>query len=116
MKVSSIRKGVVLAIAAGAFGLGCELVVDFDRTRIPVEQNDGAPGADSSIDASFDTSQPTQGMMNDPVQPRLGSSALRKPERHSKRRQSGRKTHRSRERSAMRLGTARLRRNRPPTP
>ena len=58
MKASSIRKGVVLAIAAGAFGLGCELVVDFDRTRIPVEQNDGAPGADSSIDASFDTSQP----------------------------------------------------------
>jgi hypothetical protein len=58
MKVSSIRKGVVFAIAAGALGLGCELIVDFDRTKIPVEGSDAAAAADSSIDASFDVTQP----------------------------------------------------------
>lgn len=58
MKVSSIRKGVVFAIAAGALGLGCELIVDFDRTKIPVEGSDAAPVADSSVDSSFDVTQP----------------------------------------------------------
>jgi len=58
MKVSSIRKGVVFAVAAGALGLGCELIVDFDRTKIPVEGSDAALVADSSIDASFDVTQP----------------------------------------------------------
>jgi hypothetical protein len=58
MKVSSIRKGVLFAVVAGAFGLGCELIVDFDRTKIPVEGSDAAAVADSSIDASFDVTQP----------------------------------------------------------
>jgi len=58
MNVSRIRKGVVFVIAAGALGLGCELIVDFDRTKIPVESSDAAVGTDSSVDASFDTSQP----------------------------------------------------------
>ncbi len=58
MTFSRIRKGVVLVIAAGALGLGCELIVDFDRTRIPVEGSDSAVGSDSSVDASFDVSQP----------------------------------------------------------
>ena len=58
MLVSRIRKVVVLTIAAGALGLGCELIVDFDRTRIPVEGSDATTGSDSSVDASFDVSQP----------------------------------------------------------
>ena len=58
MKFSSIRKGVVLVVATGALGLGCELIVDFDRTKIPVEGSDSAVGTDSSVDASFDVSQP----------------------------------------------------------
>ena len=58
MKFSRIRKGVVLVVVAGAFGLGCELIVDFDRTKIPVEGSDSAVGTDSSFDASFDVSQP----------------------------------------------------------
>ena len=58
MKVSRIRKGVVFVVAAGALGLGCELIVDFDRTKFPVEGSDATAGADSSIDASFDATQP----------------------------------------------------------
>ena len=59
MKFSRIRKGVVLVVVAGALGLGCELIVDFDRTKIPVEGSDSAAvGTDSSVEASFDVSQP----------------------------------------------------------
>jgi hypothetical protein len=58
MKVSNIRKGVLFAIVAGALGLGCELIVDFDRTKIPVEGSDAATAADSSVDSSFDVTQP----------------------------------------------------------
>ena len=59
MKVTRIRKGVFLVIAAGALGLGCELIVDFDRTRIPVEGNDGAiVTPDAAVDATIDTSAP----------------------------------------------------------
>ena len=58
MKFSRIRKGVVLVVASGALGLGCELIVDFDRTKIAVEGSDSAVGTDSSVDASFDVNQP----------------------------------------------------------
>jgi hypothetical protein len=59
MKVSSIRKGVVFAIVAGTFAMGCELIVDFDRTKIPVESNDGAViPTEASTDAPLDTNQP----------------------------------------------------------
>jgi hypothetical protein len=58
MKLSSIRKGVLLVAAAGTFALGCELIVDFDRTKIPVEGSDSATEIDASLDAQFDTSQP----------------------------------------------------------
>ena len=59
MKLRKIRKGIVLVVAASALGLGCELIVDFDRTKIPVEGSDSAtPTGDSSIDASLDTFQP----------------------------------------------------------
>lgn len=56
MKLSSIRRGVLFVAAAATFGLGCELIVDFDRTKIPVEENDGAIVADASLDAPIDTS------------------------------------------------------------
>ena len=59
MKLSSIRKGVLLVFVGATFGLGCELIVDFDRTKIPVEGNDAAiVTGDASIDAPIDTSMP----------------------------------------------------------
>ena len=61
MKVSRLRKGLLLVVAGSACGLGCELIVDFDRTKIPVEGSDGAITTDGSVDASFDTSQPDTG-------------------------------------------------------
>jgi hypothetical protein len=56
MKLSSIRKGVLFVVVAATFGLGCELIVDFDRTKIPVEGNDAAIVTDASLDAPIDTS------------------------------------------------------------
>jgi hypothetical protein len=59
MKLRKIRKGIVLVVVAGALGLGCELIVDFDRTLIPVEGSDSAPPTnDGSTDATIDTFQP----------------------------------------------------------
>jgi hypothetical protein len=59
MKLSSIRKGVLFVTACATLGLGCELVVDFDRTKIPVEGNDAAiVTGDAAIDAPIDTSTP----------------------------------------------------------
>jgi hypothetical protein len=60
MKLSSIRKGVLFVFVGATFGLGCELIVDFDRTKIPVEGNDAAiVTGDASIDTSLpDTSTP----------------------------------------------------------
>jgi hypothetical protein len=49
----SLKKVVLLATFASSFVLGCELIVDFDRTRIPVEGGDAttadvvAPPADT---------------------------------------------------------------------
>ena len=38
MKSSKIQKRLVLVtLVAGVFAAGCELIVDFDRTRIPVD-------------------------------------------------------------------------------
>ncbi len=59
MKLSSIRKGVLFVFVGATFGLGCELIVDFDRTKIPVEGNDAAiVTGDAAIDAPIDTSTP----------------------------------------------------------
>ncbi len=59
MKLSKIRKGIVLAAVAGTLGLGCELIVDFDRTLIPTDVTDSAtPNTDGSVDAPIDTFQP----------------------------------------------------------
>lgn len=48
MKRSSINKGLFLVLATSALALGCELIVDFDRTRIPVEEADGAAAVDAA--------------------------------------------------------------------
>lgn len=72
MKVTNVRKGLVLVSMASALVLGCELIVDFDRTLIPVEdagtvvpdtgvpetgadveQPDAAPDADPDADAAL---------------------------------------------------------------
>jgi hypothetical protein len=59
MKQRKIRKGIVLTLVAGALGLGCELIVDFDRNLIPVDGNDsGGSTGDSSFDTAQDTFQP----------------------------------------------------------
>ncbi len=43
MKSRKITKGLVLAsIVAGTFVAGCELVVDFDRTKIPVDVSEAS--------------------------------------------------------------------------
>ena len=43
MKTSKIQKGLVLlSLTAGMFAVGCELIVDFDRTKIPVETTEAS--------------------------------------------------------------------------
>lgn len=38
MKIRRIQKGLVLVtLTTGVLAAGCELIVDFDRTKIPVE-------------------------------------------------------------------------------
>jgi hypothetical protein len=58
MKISKIQKGLVLlTVAAGMFAVGCELIVDFDRTKIPVEVSEA-----SIPDANVpDTAIPAEG-------------------------------------------------------
>lgn len=49
MKITKIKKGLVLVtLASGALAIGCELIVDFDRTKIPVETTE-ASVPDSSV-------------------------------------------------------------------
>lgn len=49
MKISKIQKGLFFAtIAAGVLAVGCELIVDFDRTKIPVDGAD-ATGTDTGV-------------------------------------------------------------------
>jgi hypothetical protein len=49
MKTSKLQKGLVLVtITAGVFAVGCELIVDFDRTKIPVETTE-ASAADANV-------------------------------------------------------------------
>lgn len=50
-----IRKGLILLSLASMFALGCELIVDFDRTKIPVESTEtGAPGDAALPDVATD--------------------------------------------------------------
>ncbi len=57
MKLRKVRNRLLFVVASGVLALGCELIVDFDRTKIPADGKDAAT-SDSSVDASIDTSQP----------------------------------------------------------
>lgn len=75
MKISKIQKGLaLLTITAGVFAVGCELIVDFDRTKIPPEISEAslpdvfipetsAPdaGADTGADADAGKAQDASG-------------------------------------------------------
>jgi hypothetical protein len=54
MKISRITKGLILLTAmTGTFAVGCELIVDFDRTKIPVEATpDAADAASVPVDGA----------------------------------------------------------------
>lgn len=54
MKTRTLKRSLVLVtLAAGTLAIGCELIVDFDRSKIPVELPDGpvvdAAGGDDAI-------------------------------------------------------------------
>ncbi len=53
MKISKIQKGLVLlTITAGVFAAGCELIVDFDRTKIQPEVSEASvPDAAGATEA-----------------------------------------------------------------
>ena len=54
MKITKLNKILVLiSVTSGIAALGCELIVDFDRTRIPVETTEGGAEA-GATDASND--------------------------------------------------------------
>jgi hypothetical protein len=54
MKISQIKKGLILVtIVSGTLAVGCELIVDFDRTKIPVETTEASvPDATTPEEAS----------------------------------------------------------------
>jgi hypothetical protein len=47
MKLVTLRKGLFLVSLGSVLALGCELIVDFDRTLIPIEGTEG--GLDGSL-------------------------------------------------------------------
>ena len=58
MHTHRIRRGLVLTIMTAALGLGCELIVDFDRTKIPVEDNNVDSGGITTDAAKADVAIP----------------------------------------------------------
>jgi hypothetical protein len=54
MNLKRAKRLLLLVIAMSAFGLGCELIVDFDRSRIPVEGADATPTIDATPDVTTD--------------------------------------------------------------
>jgi hypothetical protein len=55
MKTIKVQKALILvSIAAGVLAAGCELIVDFDRTKIPVENIDSGGDAQEIKDAAND--------------------------------------------------------------
>jgi hypothetical protein len=53
-RTQSTHRGIAAALAAFAFLAGCELAVDFDRSKIPTPQSDGGvPAADASLDTGL---------------------------------------------------------------
>lgn len=59
----TVQKGLLLVLLASAAIVGCELLVDFDRTKIPVEVTETGP-ADSSLPdtSTFDTGTDAPGV------------------------------------------------------
>jgi hypothetical protein len=57
MKRKTIRRTLALVAAFSALALGCELIVDFDRTKIPIEGTDATPTVDGQgpVDTGVDT-------------------------------------------------------------
>lgn len=53
MSSRNLRKGIVLVVAAGWLGLGCELIVDFDRTKIPVDATDSSVAEGGDLPDTF---------------------------------------------------------------
>jgi hypothetical protein len=53
MKTTKIQRGFVLVTITAALTAGCELIVDFDRTRIPVVANEAAVPDGSLLDATL---------------------------------------------------------------
>jgi hypothetical protein len=67
MKIRRLKKTFVLVtIASATLAIGCELIVDFDRTRIPSEAVDATlpdvalPEASTPDDAGDDAEAPPQ--------------------------------------------------------
>jgi len=49
MKTIKVQKALILvSIAAGVLAAGCELIIDFDRTKIPVENVDAGGAIDAA--------------------------------------------------------------------
>jgi hypothetical protein len=66
MKINTITRALVLlTVATGALAVGCELIVDFDRTKIPVEAVADATVPDSSVPTEASTGNPADGAAND---------------------------------------------------
>lgn len=56
MKISKIQKGLVLGtVAVAMFVAGCELIVDFDRTKIPVDNSEASVPDSAVAEASTPT-------------------------------------------------------------
>lgn len=58
MHHSKIKKALVLVFLSSSAALGCELIVDFDRTRIPGEETPDAAAGDATVS---DTGAPDTG-------------------------------------------------------
>lgn len=54
-----ITKLLVLVGIGAMMALGCELIVDFDRTKIPVEASETGPGDSSTAETSTDATTGT---------------------------------------------------------
>ena len=44
-----IQQGLFLVALSSMLALGCELIVDFDRTKIPVESTETGPPPDATL-------------------------------------------------------------------
>ena len=49
LRIRRHAKRLFVLAAISTFALGCELIVDFDRTKIPVESTETGPPPDATI-------------------------------------------------------------------